>query len=81
MDKFIVGERTPQWFDSQVSMGRARVNYDGKNISNIVIYTPTGTSVAFVGDVIAMTQSGMVVIPAKKAVQYKLRNDNFKRRK
>ena len=40
--KFIVGERSPEWFKEQCSLGRAKVVYDDEgDFVNIIVYSAT----------------------------------------
>lgn len=87
LEKYIVGTKIPGWLDTKIAIGRAKVNTDEEgNMVNIVVFTTNGSSVANVGDVILNAESGLVVIPEKQAVKYKLKPQpqqtyNQKRRK
>lgn len=74
--KFVVGEEIPSWFNTEASIGRARVNYDEEgNLVNITLFTVSKQIVAEIGDVIVKTNTGLSLIPQKKAIKYKVTSE------
>ena len=72
IEKFVVGDKTPSWFDESLKMGKAKVNYYNDELVNIVIIANSKEIVANIGDVIIKTNSGLSLIPRDKAIKYKL---------
>nr|DAH85019.1 MAG TPA: hypothetical protein [Bacteriophage sp.] len=63
--RFVFGrEKIPDWFDAQISKGRAKIEYDldTREIVGATLFTPTKTVNVVVGDTIAISRSGMSVI-------------------
>lgn len=63
---FVFGrEKVPEWFNEQVDKGRAKVEYDldTQEVIGAVIFAPTRTFHASVGDAIVISRSGMCVVP------------------
>ena len=74
--KFIVGEKSPEWFKEQCSLGRAKVVYDDEgDFVNIIVYSATKNYTAKKGDVIMLLKSGLAVIPKEQAVKYKIQKE------
>ena len=68
---FILGkDKTPDWFNDEASMGRARINREDGDLVNVTIFAPTQTFVASIGDTIMLLKSGLVVIHADEAKKY-----------
>lgn len=79
VQKFIAGEKTPEWFNQRASMGRAKKTYDEDGeLTGILVTTATKTYEAKVGDTIMLTKSGMVVIPKEKAQKFGLQKKTSK---
>lgn len=64
----------PQWLREQSALGRAKFNYEDGELVNVTIFGVPKTKVARLGDTIALSKSGLVVIP-KQAVN----NENQKK--
>lgn len=63
----------PDWFKQQAAEGRIKLNLnDDGQVDNVVVYSPTGRSVAHVGDVVMLMKSGLSVISEEKAQKYKV---------
>lgn len=69
----------PQWLQEQSALGRAKFNYEDGELANVTVFGVPKTKVAKVGDTIALSKSGLVVIPKRIAtddVQEKARKQN-----
>lgn len=74
--KFVVGrDDFPVWFNDECSKGRAKINFEKGRVKNVIVYSPTKTFTANIGDVIILYNSGMSVIPSDKAVKYGVKNE------
>ena len=57
----------PQWLQEQSALGRVKFNYEDGELVNVTVFGVPKTKVARLGDTIALSKSGLVVIP-KQAV-------------
>lgn len=74
--KFTVGEKIPDWFNAEAAIGRARVNQDESgNLVNITLFTVSKQIIANIGDVIVKTNTGLTLIPQKKAIKYRVETE------
>lgn len=66
----------PDWFKEQAAAGRIKINLDDDgHVDSMVVFSPTGRSVAQVGDVIMLMKSGLAVISEEKAQRYKIQQN------
>ena len=64
VQRYILGtEEIPQWLQEQSALGRAKFNYEDGELINVTIFGVPKTKVARLGDTIALSKSGLVVIP------------------
>lgn len=72
--QFVFGKATtPEWFKGLCSTGKAKVVYDDEGEPlKAVVYAPTGSQEANIGDTILYVPSGLAVVPADKAKKYGL---------
>lgn len=71
---FVLGrDAIPEWFNESARQGRAKLVYDPDDQTDLigaVIFAPTRTVNANLGDVIMKSRSGLMVVPKDKAAKY-----------
>lgn len=66
----VTGKDFPDWMKEMMSSGKARVKTDFGDFECIMLFTPSGTLVAHMGDVFVKTNSSVFVLPKEKAKKY-----------
>lgn len=66
----VTGKGFPDWLKETFSKGRGRVETEDGEFKCITLFTPSGTLTAHVGDVVARTKSGPIVVPKGYASKY-----------
>lgn len=68
VQRYILGTgEIPQWLQEQSVLGRVKFNYEDDELVNVTIFGVPKTKVARLGDTIALSKSGLVVIPKQTA--------------
>lgn len=69
--KFILGkDKIPDWFNEMCSKGRCKLVYDEGDLVGVDLFTPTGTKLAKLNDVIMLGKSGMFFLTGEQAKNY-----------
>lgn len=66
----VTGKGFPDWLKQMMASGRAKVKTDDGMFECIMLFTPSGTLIAHVGDVIVKTSSSVFVMPKEQASKY-----------
>lgn len=71
---FVLGkDAIPEWFNESARHGRAKLVYDPDDQTDLVgavIFAPTKTVNANIGDMIMKSRTGLMVVPKDKAAKY-----------
>lgn len=68
----VTGNNFPVWLNDATRSGYVRVIFDEGEFSHIVVDSPNGKKMAYYGDVIVKTHSGISVLTGEQAQKYKV---------
>ena len=70
--RFVLGDNIPIWIEPFSKAGRIKFHYDDElHLTSATIQSPTGPKKVNIGDTIAKTNSGLIVIPKTNSVKEK----------